>query len=241
MNTSVHTITVNGLSVEIVRKAIKNLHLGVYPPDGRVRVAAPFAVNDDAVRLAVVRRLPWIKKQQRGFTKQERQSPRRYVSGETHFVFGNRRRLHVIEEDGAPTVVLKGTRALTLRVRPGSDLKAREKVMLGWYRRQLRHAAAPLIGKWASLMGLPEPQLGIRRMKTKWGSCSTRSKRIWLNLELGKKAPQCLEYVIVHELSHFYERKHNDRFVRLMDRHVPNWRTVRDELNAAPLKAEHWL
>jgi predicted metal-dependent hydrolase len=137
-------------------------------------------------------------------------------------------------------LVRKNARTLTLRVRPGSDLKTREKVILDWYRRQLRQAARPLIAKWAALMGLPEPKWGIKRMKTKWGSCNTRSKRIWLNLEVAKKPPQCLEYVIVHELSHFIERKHNDRFVSLMNRHIPNWRTVRDELNAAPLKSEHW-
>src|SRR5262245_24712295 len=140
MNTSVHTITVSGLRVEVVRKAIKNLHLGVYPPDGRVRVAAPLAVKDDAVRLAVVTRLPSIRKQQLGLSKQGRQSRRRYVAGETHFVFGNGLGRRWIERDGAPGGVRKNARTLTLRVRPGSDLKTREKVILDWYRRQLRQA-----------------------------------------------------------------------------------------------------
>ena len=226
--------------MEIVRKPIKNLHLGVYPPHGRVRVAAPHAVNDEAVRLAVVTRLPWIKKQQAGFGRQERQSARRYVSGETHFLFGRRYRVNVIEEDARPKVSIKNAKSLTLHVRPGSNAEQREKIMLDWYRGQLRATAGPLIAKWAKLIGVPMPDWRIKRMKTKWGSCSTSAKRVWLNLELAKKPPQCIEYVIVHELSHLIERSHNDRFVKLLDRHVPNWRSVRAELNAAPLKHEVW-
>lgn len=234
------SITVNGMRVEIVRKAIKNLHLGVYPPNGRVRVAAPIAVNDDAVRLAVVTRLPWIKRQQAGFKNQERQSPRQYVSGESHYVFGRRYRLLVVKDRSAPAVSIKNSRTLVLKVPSESDLSGREKVMLAWYRKQLRSAAAPLIEKWAELIGVPLPRSGIKRMKTKWGSCSIASGRIWLNLELAKKPPQCLEYIIIHELSHFLERNHNDRFIKLMDRHLPNWRTTRAELNTAPLKHEDW-
>lgn len=240
MSTKASTITVSGMRVEIVRKAIKNLHLGVYPPNGRVRVAAPLAVNDDAVRLAVVTRLSWIKRQQAGFHRQERQSERRYVSGETHFVFGRRYRLRVVEHDGPASVRTTSPTTLTLTVKRGSDLAKREKAVLDWYRLHLRTAAGPLVSKWAEFIGVAEPQWGIKRMKTKWGSCSTASRRIWLNLELAKKPPQCLEYIVVHELSHLIERKHNERFVKLLDRHLPNWRTVRDELNAATLKHENW-
>jgi hypothetical protein len=234
------SLTVNGMQVEIVRKAIKNLHLGVYPPDGRVRVAAPLAFNDDAIRLAVITRLTWIKRQQAGFKNQERQSPRRYVSGETHYVFGRRYRLRVIEEEHAPSVSIKNTRTAALTVRPGSNPIQRERIFLAWYRKELRSAAAPLIEKWASLIGVPAPLWGIKRMKTKWGSCSTATQRIWLNLELAKKPPQCLEYIIVHELAHFLERNHNVRFVKVLDRHLPQWRIYRDELNAAPLRDETW-
>lgn len=240
MSTRASTITVSGMRVEIVRKAIKNLHLGVYPPNGRVRVAAPLAVNDDAVRLAVVTRLPWIKRQQAGFHRQERQSERRYVSGETHFVFGRRYRLRVVEHDGPARIQNTSPKTLTLHVKPGSDIAKREKAFNDWYRQALRGAAVPLITKWSGLIGVAEPDWGIKRMKTKWGSCGSSSRRIWINLELAKKPPQCLEYIIVHELSHLIERKHNDRFVKLLDRHLPNWRTIRDELNAVPLRHEHW-
>lgn len=240
MSTETRQISVSGIKVEIVRKSIKNLHLGVYPPNGRVRVAAPMAVNDDAVRLAVVTRLPWIRRRQAAFTRQKRQSIRRYVSGESHFVFGRRYRLRVIAGLGPSGVTITNARSLTLRCASGSTPEQRERTMLVWYRKILREAARPLVEKWAGLIGVPAPQWGIRRMKTKWGSCSTASQKIWMNLELAKKPPQSLEYVIVHELSHLIERKHNDRFVKLMDRHLPDWRTIRDELNAAPLSHEDW-
>lgn len=240
MSTEMRHINVIGIRIEIVKKPIKNLHLGVYPPNGRVRVAAPPAVKEDAVRLAVVTRLPWIRKRQAAFARQERQSARRYVSGESHFVFGRRYRLSVVSVTRAPGVAITNARTITLCSKPRSTQEQREKVMLGWYRKILRDAARSLIETWAGRIGIDQPQWGIRRMKTKWGSCSTKAKRIWLNLELAKKPPQCLEYIIVHELSHLIERKHNDRFLRLMDRHLPEWRTIRDELNAAPLSHEEW-
>jgi predicted metal-dependent hydrolase len=238
--TEAHHITIGGLQIEIVRKAIKNLHLGVYPPHGRVRVAAPNVVSDDAVRLAVISRLAWIKRQQKRFRAQERQSPRRYVSGESHYLWGRRYRFNVIEDSKGSRVVRKGHKTLDYYVREGCDETEREKHFLAWYRRELRTAAGPLIEKWTRIMKLPRPDWRIKRMKTKWGSCSIKGKRIWLNLELVKKHPPCLEYVIVHEMAHFEERHHNDRFVKLMDRHLPQWRLYRDELNAAPLRHEQW-
>ena len=235
MSIEARHITVNGMRIEIVRKAIKNLHLGVYPPHGSVRVAAPLAVSDDAVRLAVITRLSWIKRKQAGFKGQDRQSPRAYVSGESHYFFGRRYRLAVVEHSGAGRVAVKNAKTLTLNIRPNSDTVQRERVVLAWYRKELRGAAGPLIEKWAKIIGVPVPQWRIKKMKTKWGSCSIAAQRIWLNLELAKKAPQCLEYIVVHEMSHFHERHHNDRFVKLMDKHLPNWRSIRDELNVAPL------
>ncbi len=223
-----------------MRKGIKNLHLGVYPPNGRIRVAAPNTVSDDAVRLAVISRLAWIKRQQGKFKTQERQSPRQYVSGETHYLWGRRFRLNVIEHAKAPRVLIKGNRSIDYYVREGSDEGQREKVFLAWYRRELRAAAGPLIEKWVKVMKLPMPDWRIKHMKTKWGSCSIKGRRIWLNLELVKKNPQCLEYLIVHELAHFQERHHNEKFVKLLDRHLPQWRAYRDELNSAPLRHEEW-
>ena len=231
---------VGWLHVDVVRKPIKNLHLGVYPPNGRVRVAAPLGVSDEAVRLAVVMRMGWIKRQQAKFDAQTRQSERSYVSGESHFLFGQRYRLNVI--DGAPAgrVQKRNSKILDLYIRSGSDQKIRERVFQDWYRRELRTHAAPLMATWTDAFGIDLPQWGIRRMKTKWGTCHIGARRIWLNLELVKKPPNCLEYVIVHELAHFFERNHSDRFVALLDQKLPQWRLIRDELNAAPLAHEDW-
>jgi len=240
MNIEGHQITVGGIDVEVVRKPIKNLHLGVYPPHGRVRVAAPVGVSDEAVRLAVVTRMGWIKRQQAKFTVQPRQSERSYVSGESHYFFGQRYRLNTIDGARAGRVCIRNSRTMDLYVRSGSDQATRERVFQDWYRRELRARVAPLTATWADAFGIDLPQWGIKRMKTKWGSCNIEAKRVWLNLELAKKPPQCLEYVIVHELAHFFERNHSDRFVSLLDQKLPRWRVIKDELNAAPLAQEDW-
>ena len=240
MNIEAHRIEVGGVHVDVVRKPIKNLHLGVYPPHGRVRVAAPLGVSDEAVRLAVVTRMSWIKRQRAKFDAQPRQSERTYVSGESHYFLGQRCRLTLIE--GAPTgrVRVRNSQNLELHVRNGSDTSVRQRVFLTWYRRELRNRAEPIIEKWSAEMGILVPAWGIKEMKTKWGTCNIEAKRIWLNLELIKKPPQCLEYIIVHELTHFFERNHSDRFVALLDVSMPNWRTLRDELNVQPLAHEEW-
>lgn len=228
------------MPVDVVRKHIKNLHLGVYPPNGRVRVAAPLTVSDEAVRLAVVSRLGWIKKQKAKFESQERQSAREYVSGESHYFLGRRYRLNVTEHKGPSRVSVRNSSAIDFHVRRGSDLAQRERAFLAWYRREMRAIAEPLIEKWSAKMQLPPPRWGVRRMKTRWGTCNIESARIWLNLELIKKPRQCLDYIIVHEMAHLMERHHNDRFVEIMDRYMPQWRLHRDELNAQPLAHEDW-
>ncbi len=240
MSIEPHQITVGGLRVDVVRKPIKNLHLGVYPPHGRVRVAAPLSLSNEAVRLAVVTRMGWIKRQRAKFDAQTRQSARAYVSGESHYYLGRHYRLRLIE--GAPfgRVHIRNSRSLELHVRAGSDQAVRERVFLGWYRRELRARAIPIIEKWAAAMEIATPICGIKRMKTKWGTCSIGAHRIWLNLELIKKPPQCVEYIVAHELTHFLERKHSDRFVALMNKQLPQWRLIRDELNAEPLAHESW-
>lgn len=235
-----HQITVGGLRVEVVRKAIKNLHLGVYPPHGRVRVAAPLAVSDDAVRLAVVTKMGWIKRQRAKFSAQPRQSERAYISGESHYFLGQRYRLRLVEGARAGHVHVRNSTSLDLHVRAGSDRAARERVFMNWYRDELRARVTPLIQHWAVVMGLAAPVLGIKRMKTKWGTCNVKAQRVWINLELAKKPQECLEYIVVHELTHFFEADHSDRFVARMDRLLPKWRMVRDELNVAPLAHEDW-
>ena len=240
MSTDGLEIRVAGVAVQIVRKDIKNLHLGVYPPNGRVRVAAPLSVRDDAVRLAVVGKLGWIKKQQAKFAAQPRQSKREMVSGESHYFLGRRYRLRVVEHQGPARLVLQDRDFFELYVRPDTDAKRRERDLQNWYREQLRRLIPPLVAKWQAILGVEAAAWGIKKMKTKWGACSIGARRIWLNLELAKKPVQCLEYIVVHELVHLIERHHNDRFIALMDR-LPRWRQYRHELDAAPLAHSDWV
>ena len=240
MNIERSRITVSGLPVEIVRKAIKNLHLGVYPPNGRVRVAAPVKIHDEAVRLAVISRLGWIKRQRKRFHAQERQSAREYVSRESHYFLGRRYLLNVVESDGPSKVSRKGHATLELQISKQADRHRREQILLAWYRKNLKALIPPLIAKWEAKMGMTVESWGVRRMKTKWGSCNSADRRIWLNLELAKKPVRCLEYILVHEMVHLIERRHNDRYIALMNQFLPSWRKCRDELSHAPLAHEMW-
>jgi len=241
MSTEVVEIRVSGLTVQIVRKNIKNLHLGVYPPNGRVRVAAPLPVSDDAVRRAVIGKLGWIKRQQAKFKAQERQSDREMVSGESHYFLGRRYRLRVVFHEGPAKVVVRNKATIELHVRPETIAGQRERVLLRWYRRQLKELVPPLLKKWQRALGVQVADWGIRKMKTRWGTCNAKARRIWPNLELAKKPPQCLEYIIVHELAHLIVRRHDDRFIAILDEHLPQWRLHRQELNSAPLAHETWL
>jgi predicted metal-dependent hydrolase len=240
MNTEPHVITVSGVRVQIVRKPIKNLHLGVYPPAGRVRVAAPMAVSDDAVRLAVVGKLGWIRRQRTKFQTQLRQSEREMVSGESHYFLGRRYRLRVVSNNGPAKVHVRNSSTIELRVSQSSDASERERILQRWYRQQLKELIPPYLEKWQSIIGVKVAECSVRKMKTKWGSCNPEAGRIWLNLELAKKPPQCLEYIIVHEMVHLLQRHHNDRFTGLMNQLLTNWRLLRDELNSAPLAHETW-
>jgi predicted metal-dependent hydrolase len=240
MSTEASEITVAGVRVSIVRKEIKNLHLGVYPPNGRVRVAAPLAVTDDAVRRAVIGKLGWIKRQRAKFGAQERQSKREMVRGESHYFLGRRYRLNVIERSGAGKVVLRGVSTMDLYVRPGTNAEQREAILRRWYRDELKALIPPLLEKWQEILRVRVDEWGVRKMKTKWGSCNAEARRIWLNLELAKKPVHCIEYIVAHELAHLLERHHDDRFVAIMNEHLPAWRTLRDELNRTPLGPENW-
>jgi predicted metal-dependent hydrolase len=235
-----HQIDVNGLAVDVVRKDIKNLHLAVYPPNGRVRVAAPLRVNDEAVRLAVIARLAWIKRQQTKFNEQKRESKREYVNGESHYFQGARFRLNVIVQDAPGRVIVRNKRFIDLYVRPHNTPEQRERIMSAWYRAYLRQTVPPLIEKWASIIGVEVAEWGIKQMKTRWGTCNIEARRVWLNLELAKKSARCLEYILVHEMVHLLERHHNERFLELMGKFMPQWRTLREELNRAPLSHETW-
>lgn len=239
MSTTKGTLTVRGIDIEVIYKDIKHLHIGVYPPAGRVRVAAPKRIDEDQVRLAVVQRLAWIKEQRRQFQDAARQPEREMVSGESHYVWGKRLRLRVIERPGHAHVEVDHDRLL-LYMPEGSDRVARTRVLQRWHRAELRRAVPPLLSKWEPRVGEKASQWGIRRMKTRWGSCNREAGRIWLNLELVKKHPLCLEYVVVHELAHLLERNHGERFAELMDSLLPDWKSRRDTLNNAPLADEAW-
>ena len=240
MSTEAHQILVGDLAVDVVRKDIKNLHLAVYPPDGRVRVAAPLRLNDEAIRLAVISRLAWIRRQREQFSAQPRQSAREYVSGESHYLAGERYRLHVVYRDGKSGVFPRNKTTLDLVVRPGSDVAQREHVMLRWYRSHLKAVLPDLVAQWEAALGLQVSEWRVKRMKTRWGTCNPRARRIWLNLELAKRPPRCLEYIVVHELIHLREPNHGAAFVAHMDSALPDWRIRRDELNLGPLAHEDW-
>lgn len=233
-------ITVSNITIEIVRKDIKNLHLAVYPPTGRVRIAAPLRLDDEAVRLFAIAKLGWIKQHQRSFAAQERETQREYVSGESHYFAGQRYLLNVIYGTTRPQVIIRQQTHLDLYVPAGSATAQREAVLTRWYRARLKETAQPLLTKWQAEMGVGPVSWHIKRMKTKWGTCHIAARRIWLNLELAKKPPQCLEYIIVHELTHLLERHHNARFMGWLDTYLPHWRQFRAELNGSLLSHEDW-
>jgi len=240
MSTDSNVITVSDIRIEIVRKDIKNVHLSVNPPEGRVRLSVPHHITDDSVRLAVVSRLAWIKKRQDEFKNQPRQSERHYVTGESHFYKGKRYILEVVERKGKHEVELRSNAKMRMYVSPGTSLENRALVLERWYRSNLKVDIASLLEKWLPDIGKRVTFWGVKRMKTKWGSCNTSEARIWINSELAKKSPECLEYILVHELVHLHERHHNDRFLNLMEKLLPVWRHRRDMLKREPLAHEDW-
>ena len=235
-----NTITVQGVEVEVVRKDIKNLHLGVYPPNGRVRVAVPLKVNDEAVRLAVVGKLAWINRKRAAFAEQLRQSKREMLTGESHYLLGQRYRMNVIPSSGRKEISIRNNSIIELRVPHDLTTADRIQFLNRWNRQQLRVLIPPIMGKWQLALGIEEASFGIRRMKTKWGSCNADTRKIWVNLELVKKPVPCLDYIVLHELVHIIERSHNQRFTLIMDKLMPNWRFHREVLNSAPLAHEEW-
>ena len=240
VNTDGHRIVVGGITIQVVRKAIKNLHLGVYPPNGRVRVAAPLAVSDEAVRLAVVGKLGWIKRQRLKFENQPRQSIREMVSGESHYYLGRRYRLRVVNQAGVGRIHFPNSITMELQIPQSAGIETRLRVLDGFYRGRLRELVPPMLDKWQKELGVQVAEWGIKKMKTRWGSCNSRARRVWINLELAKKPVACIDYLVLHELVHLVERNHGDRFIALMDKHLPHWRLHRQELNAAPLGNERW-
>ncbi len=233
-------IIINDIKIDVVRKDIKNIHLAVYPPTGRVRIAAPLRVNDDAIRLFAISKLGWIKRHQRKFEGQDRISPREYKNRESHYFQGKRYLLNVIEADAPPKVVLKNKTYIDLCIRPETSTAKRHEIMNEWYRQQLKKQIPELIEKWEKKTNVRVGEWQVKLMKTKWGSCNIQKKRIWLNLELAKKPIHCLEYIIVHEMVHLLERHHNDKFLYYMDTFLSNWKQLKTELNKLPVSHAAW-
>ena len=227
---------VDGLPVEVVRKEIKNIHLAVLPPDGRVRVSAPERVPSDVLMAFVRTRLSWVRMRQAAFQGQEREPPRRFVNRETHMVWGERRYLRIMHTDGAATVFLRG-RTLVAHVRPLATREQLTNLVEGWYRREVEREGKRLIESWADRLQVRPNKLYVRRMKTRWGSCNFTTRNIRLNTQLGTKPLACLEYVVVHELCHLVEPTHNERFEALLTGAYPAWRQLRRQLNDLPLQA----
>lgn len=233
-------IQIGSIAMQLNRKAIKNLHISVLPPDGRVRISAPASMTDTAIRMAVISRIPWIKKQQSDFARQPRQSDREMVSGECHYLWGRRYRLNLVERKGRHELSV-GRGKIHLYVNPGTTLDKKGLVLTEFYRDVIKARIAELMSTWQHHIAVSGVSWGVKKMKTKWGSCNADAKRIWLNLELAKKPPECLEYILVHELVHLLERRHNDRFRAHMDRFLPDWRERRALLNQSPLANERWI
>jgi predicted metal-dependent hydrolase len=232
-------VDLGGISVEVIKKDIKNVHLSVYPPTGKVRISAPLRMNLDTIRVFAISKLGWIRQQQRKVREQEREPPREYLDRESHYVWGKRYLLKVIEKDAAPEVELKHGQ-LVLQVRPAAGEEKKQAILDEWYRTQLKAAAPPLIAKWEPLMGVKVERFFVQRMKTKWGGCSPASAGIRLNTDLARKPRECLEYIVVHEMAHLLEPTHNTRFIALMDRFMPKWQFRQEVLNRLPVRHENW-
>jgi predicted metal-dependent hydrolase len=232
-------LQIGDIAVAVSRKDIRNIHLSVYPPDGAVRVTAPRAMSMDAIRAMVITRLPWIRAQQRRFRSQEREAPREFLNRESHFVWGRRYLLRVVEQDTPPSIELR-PRQLLMRIRPGTPTEKREALLDAWYRGEIRAAAASCVGEWEPRLGVRVRKLFVQRMKTKWGACNHRARTIRLNTELARKPLECLEYIVVHEMVHILEPNHGPAFVAWMDRLLPHWRERRNLLNRLPVRHEQW-
>ena len=227
------------IAVDVVLKDIKNIHLSVHPPTGKVRIAAPARMDLDTIRVFAITKLGWIKRQQRKLHDQKRESPREYLDLESHYVWGKRYLMRIVEKELPAALELKHNK-MFLQMRPATSHKNKQAFIDAWYRTQLKMATPPLIAKWQQIIGVTAGRFFVQKMKTKWGSCNPASGSIRLNTDLAKKPPECLEYIVAHELTHLLERHHNERFMALMDAHMPQWRQYRAMLNSLPLAHQEW-
>lgn len=223
-------LTVSGIDISAEKKHIKNMYIRVIPPDGKVRITAPMTATEDAIRMFAVSRIAWIKKQRQKFADQPRQTERRYVTGESYYLWGKRYRLDVVYSNVRNDVSISGQKII-LQVRKDSTSQQRANVMDEWYREILKEAIPPVLERCEKIVGVSAKEWQVKNMRTKWGTCNIEAKRIWLNLQLAKKTPECLEYVITHELVHLLEKSHNEIFKAYMNDFFPNWRTIKAQLN----------
>lgn len=233
------TLELADITIEVTQKDIKNIHLSVFPPTGAARIAAPTRMNLETIRLFAISKLGWIKREQQKLRTQSRETPREYLTRESHYVWGKRYLLKIIEQDSPPKVILEH-RTLVLQVRPRTDNAKREVILAAWYRELMKTVVPELIAKWEPILGVKVDRCFVQHMKTKWGSCNPGAGNIRLNTELAKKPRECLEYIVVHEMMHLLEATHNQRFLTLMERFSPTWRIQRDVLNRLPVRHEHW-
>ena len=230
--------SLSDLQIEKIRKDIKNIHLSVHPPDGRVRVSIPLSTSDETLRIFLITKSAWIKKQKERFAKQERQTKREYVSGESHYFMGRKYQL-VVKETKEPRIEISKTK-IELFVKPKTTISQKQKMVARFYRNELEKIIPKLVEKWGDKVGVNVKQVRIKKMKTKWGTCNAKDKRIWLNLELAKQPQHCIDYVFVHELVHLKERKHNERFLSVLEQAYPRWRQSKEELNRGILSHFEW-
>jgi predicted metal-dependent hydrolase len=227
------------ITVEVIQKDIKNLHLSVYPPRGRVKISAPLRMDLDTIRIYAISKLTWIKRQQQILKNQEREASRDFLSRESHYYLGKRYMLKVIELNSTPAIVLKHS-IIELYVRPATTTAQRKVLIEEWYRARLKELIPDIIKKWEKELKVNVNEFAIKKMKTKWGTCNINVGRIWLNLELAKKPLVCIEYIVVHEMVHLLERKHNDNFISYMNKFLPRWKKIKEQLNRLPLSHVDW-
>lgn len=228
-----HTIRLGSIEITVTKKKIKTLRMSVIPPDGKVKISAPLRASDEYIKSFALSRMRWIEKHQKKFQSQAVPPLHRYVSGEIHLFQGKSYILDVRYEEKKPGVLINED-SLIVCVRPGSTMEKRQKIINEWYSIELKKQIPLLIDKWTLIVGETPLYWGVKNMKTRWGSCNTGAKRIWLSLRLAEKPVSYLEYVVVHEMVHLVERGHGKLFIAHMDRILPEWRIMKDELNSIP-------
>jgi predicted metal-dependent hydrolase len=239
MSIEMKQITLGDLSVDVTQKDIKNVHLSVYPPSGKVKISAPLRMDMDTIRVFAISKLTWIKKQQNKFNSQAREAPRECIVRESHYHLGKRYLLKVIKHNAPPRVNIKHD-TIEMYIRPQTSQKKRQEILDKWYRKELQQIAPVVIARYEKEMDVKVSDFGIKKMRTRWGTCNRNRKRVWLNLELAKKPREHIEYIIVHEMVHLLEKHHNDRFIAFMDKFLPKWRHYKEGLNRIPLRYENW-